>query len=255
MAKYSYPENIFDFIIRDRKRYWDFFKANYTVITIILSLIGGLNQVINLFRISPSLLVFYSPKQGLIDGILFLFFTLLLVSIFIILLTSLLRLVYRKKNYVRYLMLFSYLSMLVIYMCYFFVPKFLMLQNLIIVMTLFGVMSIFFVTDSSIAVKNEKDLIDEKRSERNGNRFETGLYLIFLTSTFFTYYTTSKAVFQNNTDNIYNYKNLKNTLEINNFKDYKQVYNNGSYMFFKNFKSGEILILENVILTKDILIK
>ena len=85
MDKVFYSENIFDFLIRDRLKYWNFFKSNYAVITILLSAIGGLNQVINLFTISPPLVTYYSPKQGLIDGVLFLLFNFLIFLYFSIL--------------------------------------------------------------------------------------------------------------------------------------------------------------------------
>lgn len=248
-----YTENTFDFIIRERNNYVKFFIDYYAVVIVILSLLGGLNQIINFLFLSPSLIVFYSPKQGLLDGVLFLFFIILSTAFFLIYF-FIIHYISQKLNIHTRIILYVLMFLLCGYMIIMFTFEYMILLGLFIILPtlIINLLLLYPLTKNDEIIERKSDF--EKRiTERNLKRKKFFFPIFYIFISISAYYILVSKLNNISIKTIYNYEFITEKLNIS--KDFKLdvIYSNGDYIFLKDDKSNKILVLGIDILTKDLI--
>ncbi|MEC5156671.1 hypothetical protein [Chryseobacterium sp. MP_3.2] len=258
--KSLYSENSFDFFLNDIDKYWLFLKENITLLVVFLSLLGGLNQIINLILLSPSLIIYYSPQQGLLDGVLFLFFVAIFLGILLITVLSAIRVAQNSHKWVKWLSYFlslifciAGLLYLTVYLNQFYLAVYIFLPLFIISHVMLS--KIEEMSEGKNSIKDHTDFFEEKRDIRDQKRQGFFLLVGFSLLSFLVYFSIFYRLNANNIVSIENNLIIERKINDNSSQKYVIVYNNGLYVFLKDEISRKIMVLDVELFTKDLLLK
>lgn len=252
----NYLTLFFDLIVANYNNYWKFTKENYGVIVVFLSIIGGLNQILNLLFISPSIIVYYSPQQGILDGVLFLTFIVLTFAIFIILSIWFYQIGRSNPWYKNYILVTAYLLIVLI-------PFIGIIKNLSLLGLYFGFGLLLTISlihhgeqsrDKIFQIEKHQNYAYLTSKKREENRLIFEFTLILLIISFFVFFVTMRNVIVRSND-IYNIEVVQRKLNLEYSANYKALYNNGEYIFFKDDRTGKCIVLDSETITKIILNK
>ncbi|MBP0612363.1 hypothetical protein J8J42_04790 [Chryseobacterium sp. cx-311] len=254
MRQSDYLSKFIDIIILNRLKLWKSLKENYAFIIIILSLLGGLNQIINLLSISPAMLAYYSPTHGILDGVLFLVF--ISFSAIIFLVSSLWFVEVSKKESICYK---NYLTIITGLFCCCF--QFLFLFKGLGFVGFYWGFGLFIsssLINSGQAVTQEtenKPVTSKSNLPSITDRHLAYYYSFFVISTYAVYCITMWHYTTIASDVNYNINLVQDKLNIRYNTEFKHIYNNGEYHFFKNMNTGEYVVMRSDIVTKDIIVE
>lgn len=255
----AFSENIFDFLLNNLDRYWVVLKDNIGFIVIILSMLGGLNQIINFLRISPTLIIYYSPKQGLLDGVLFLIFIVVSITLFLSVLLISVEISEKAHNilqWISYLTVFLICIVGIIYLgihlnqfylaAYLFVPIYIISHQMVHISTA-------KISESMIEEKAvNKDVFAVQRTSRDEKRMAFKICLIFALISFGVYYSIFYKLHIQNKGNINNYFKVEEKINHATNGNYKVTYNNGEYVFLQDQTTERCIVLGVDSITKNL---
>lgn len=91
----------FDHFLERFPEIWNFFKDNLTFLTVLVTMVGSLNQVLTLYLLNPNLIAYFSLTQGILEGVIFLVFSVVLTALYISITSELLFIGIRESYYYR----------------------------------------------------------------------------------------------------------------------------------------------------------
>lgn len=251
--KTIYRETAFDLFLKKLPDFWTFLRENITIISILITIVGSLNQILNLFLMSPSLVNYYSPTQGVLDGVLFLTYFLVIIITyynFLILYYRVAR--SRNKVFKNYIAFVGILNMFV-------VGLILLNSQFYAIIPLILIPSFLFPT--LISERNSEKIVEVQNTAHEKKIIERLIRkfyfysIIFLTLViFFSFWEVGRNVRKTSINNVINYELILTNLNFGDKYDYSVAYTNSLYVFFKDRKTGKFLVLRNEeILNKTII--
>lgn len=244
-----YSENIIDTLLKNINTIWNFIKSNYALLIIIVSILGGSVQVIKFLTLAPSLIVYYSPKQGLLDGALFLVFLIFLITFFI-LFTFFIVYLNRLLNGTFRIILSVIIFALQLFLVYWFNTY--QLQNLVFFIVFITLIIVSFCLVYSfegdkmfvVDLNNESDdpILANKNLKRNNARINLILFLVCLFYSFSAYYDSISELNSIGVLKIYNYTKFEKELKSKTKINYEYIYSNGDFIIF-GIKSKEQFVV------------
>ena len=232
-------------------KYFDYLVKNISFFVIVISLLGCTIQFINLLQLSPYYLTFYSPKQGITDGLLFIIFCIgcfifygFIFYIFIIKI-----LLWGKSALYTY---FSALLLIaVLTYVYVGVKKMEFVGSILAIPTLLFIMLIQSTISPEpkheIKFNADEEIEVNRRSDKFLKRF-----LLLLVLVFYGIYVSANQYYRKfQTENNYNFELLIEKINIKHKKKFKVLYANSDYIFLGEIASNKILIVNTDIITKE----
>lgn len=227
---------------------WSFIRDYYGVLIVFIAVLGGSLQFAKLLYITPAATAYYAPKQGLIDGVLFTFFTLSLLTYYAVVFGYYIKIALsRNFNYRLYtfILTFSYNAIFIN-----------LLHNkglIVLAAVVFGVpmvmTSIFFFREY-VKSKNVERATEKPLPTRTIKYVFIAAMLLI--NSLFAYYNLSQILSAKFNKGIYNYTLLESNLDKAGLNNFKVIYSNGDYLFLQN-NYRKTIILTFDIATKDIL--
>lgn len=237
---------LYDQIFIDLLKYSKILLNNISVIILTASLIGASIQIIFLSSLSINLIVFYSAKQGLIEGGLFLLFVIITTAFYFWFISVA---IFSAKITLRYkIKLVIYESILVFL---FFFGKIYLTMVLFIPLvacTLFlmrafsrsGDGETITAVETENEEKHEWEILTEKSREIRKNMMVFGSYFLFL-------YLISILFLKDNQKSFYALENVstfKKEIQIKEKQKYEFQYYNSDYIFLKNLDKQTYLVFK-----------
>ncbi|WP_332028556.1 hypothetical protein [Kaistella sp.] len=228
---------------------WQFVKRNYGMLLIIITLLGGLIQFARLLFISPAATPYYSAKQGIIDGLLFIIFLSCIIGMATFLFISYVHLATKCSRGLRIFLGITtiVINITIVYLLY---NIELLWFGLFISMILLAHSMIFF--SPGFDTIDRKDLNDDKNWLLTHPKITTAY---FITMTLFVglggYYDLSKELGRITSRNLVNYKTLETKLNNLGYRNFKVAYSNGEHLFLTDEKR-RCLVVDISLVTKEI---
>lgn len=239
-----YKEKSFDILFKNLPKFWSFFKENITIISVVITIIGSFSQVLNLFLLSPSLVNYYSPTQGVLDGVLFLsFFVFVIIAYYHFLL-----LYFRVKRnpnirYINYFVIMSLLN-------WFLIGLIILKLGFYALIPLFLIPGLFLPSLIKENVPTEiievsKNPIEERSIESTINKYFFNSAIILIILIFFAFWGIGNTIRKKEIKKIVNFELIENKLNKDRKSTYKIVYTNNEYIFLKDFESNKFIVLKS----------
>ncbi|UFK98244.1 hypothetical protein [Kaistella faecalis] len=231
-----------DSLIKILPQVWSFLKDNVTVLSIIITLVGALNQVSTLLWLNPSLVNFYSPGQGLLDGVLYLvfFLTVSLVYYWFIIIFNFLR---RKANIDTKITFF-----IVTYTLLWLITTVLLKWNIPVLNLLLllpaAILPVIFSTGNRSEISEDDE--SEKTTALEIHRFLFYVAIFHVITTFISFNALSTRIKIHSFDKVSNYNLIENTMNINAGSKYEVIYINNLYLFLQDTKTKRYVVVKNV---------
>ncbi|HCN12605.1 MAG TPA: hypothetical protein DIS75_09770 [Chryseobacterium sp.] len=238
-------ETVFSPIFKNQELILNYIIKNISFFVILISIIGGINQAIKLLLMSPSFIIFYSAKQGLIEGALFLIFVLLSYFLFYFYFIEIFRTFTSRLKYKKYLIALWFVVLMTwgIYgaitnkeyiITFIFIP---FLLNFILLLAEFNRELITEELDYEPKKEINLSLVEDIRPLVI---FLLVLLLLFYSS-FFNWYTKNK---EKDIFFIENFVDKENDLKKIYNENYILIYSNSEYLFYKNLKNNSYRVIK-----------
>lgn len=228
---------------------WQFVRSNYGILFIIITLLGGFIQFARIIFISPAATPYYSAKQGIIDGLLFVVFLSIIATLTGILYFVFLQIAMKSSQALRIILVIATLIMniTIVYLLY----KIELLWFGLFISSLLMFLPLVLLAPELLL--GEEKILDDDQNWMLTNRkikiaYFVAMYLIVSLS---GYYDFSKEFNQLANRKIENYTALESKLHGLGYKDFNVVYSNGEYLFLSGPKN-RCLVVDVSIVTKDI---
>lgn len=207
---------------------------NYTLIIAIISLIGCSAQCLHLILISPKLVVYYSLKQGITDGLLFLIFASIAIIVNIFIVIFLINVSEKKNVYSKTIIL---LTNLLLFVLVFYAISNNLSSWLLLLVVQLTICPLLLIDTFKKKTEKTTELINDKYSDKP---LEI-LLILMLIQHFFAYSFIKFDLEQENLEKNYNLEIVQK--QISN-KDFKLIYSNLDYMIFYDSSKDHFLILK-----------
>lgn len=209
---------------------------------------GGMHQFFNILFLSPTLLQYYSPKQGLLDGIMFLLY-IIICMLWFVFLYLLFESLQRTKNWIKWL-----LYLYVLFTASYFIIRYIELFSVVAYLALTAfIMSHFMFHVDKPHLKHTKE--PAPISTTRVNRQYLSLIIIVFLVYFFGYSNLNYIFYTKNLSEVNNFNLISKSIGLQSGTQYSCRYSNGEYLFLKDLKNGGYVVLHGDIVTKDLWIK
>lgn len=234
----------FDLIIDKLHVYLDYIVKNIGFTVIVSSVMGGLIQIIFLSLLSPSLTMFYSPKQGLVDGALFIMFLFFTTFFYAILLKVIINQVFIEKR--KAFTFFLFLTLLTLFIIT-LIFRYEYISVILILPVIFPILAYYSKYQGPTEKKDQ--LINYKKNSfeesyekiklKKANLKFVMVYVLLIYSCFI-------FAVQRRYETIYSIENFHKSGEKIAFKmnaSVTLIYLNSDYAIYKNMKNGSFVVL------------
>lgn len=240
MAKKSISFTPVDIFFSEIERYLNFFVKNISFVVIIASVLGGLIQVIFLGAMSGSFTMFYSPKQGLVDGALFLLYLFCTIILYTVLFLIIVKII-SKPSQLKLLIVFTLLIGAILITIFYRLPYLALLLGLPAVVILLLIVSIPAQVAEETTVeegKTEFEIFHEKIQEKKGRMLSLTLFVLYIYSSFILFI----QIRSETVSNIVNFQRLGEKIAQETGEPITMVYVNADYIFYKSLKDGRFIV-------------
>lgn len=241
-------KTITDFLDKNIESFGSFIRNQYGIILIAVTFLGGFVQIARLLYISPSAISYYSGKQSIIDGVLFIVFLILSLAISIFIILFILNVMQTMSKFYRiYLFIVANLTFIIVFVLMYRLHV--IWTAMFLIVPLIGITFLLFVKEYLKYLNDKGKNIEDLR----GTQKLRWIFIMvcFIFNGLVGYYDLSKEINSVVINKIYNYRVVESNLEDMGFNKFNVVYSNGDHVFLLNDKNL-CLIIDIGVFTKDI---